>query len=211
MLASCAGNAIGTHHILKKLVTKSMVSQRFFIALVPPPEIQASVDEIKQYFAEHHGSRKAFNSPPHITLQAPFEWSDEQDALTGGLRQFATEQVGGEIALRNFGTFPPNVIYVDVVQTPQLIDLQRDLSAFMETTYGITDHRYPNFCPHMTVAFRDLTEAAFHQAWPEFSQKSFRADFITQELTLLRHDGQRWQIHQTYPFSSVVSFPNHHS
>ncbi|MGD1856458.1 MAG: 2'-5' RNA ligase family protein [Leptolyngbyaceae cyanobacterium] len=181
-----------------------MVLQRFFIALVPPPEIQASVNEIKQYFAEHYGSRKAFNSPPHVTLQAPFEWSSsEQDELTEGLRQFAVKRVEGAIALRNFGAFPPNVIYADVAQTPYIMALQRDLSAFMATTYRVTDRRYPNFCPHMTVAFRDLTKAAFHQVWPEFSQKPFKADFVAKELTLLRHDGQHWQISQTYPFSPV--------
>lgn len=184
-----------------------MVSQRFFIALVPPPEIQAAVNDIKQYFAEHYGSRKAFNSPPHITLQAPFEWSDEQGELPEGLRQFAMERVGGAIALRNFGAFPPKVVYVDVAQTPYIMALQQDLATFMDSTYGVTDRRYTNFCPHMTVAFRDLTQAAFHQAWPEFSQKPFKADFTAEALTLLRHDGQCWQIYQNYPFSSVNSDP----
>ncbi|MEM7062331.1 MAG: 2'-5' RNA ligase family protein [Cyanobacteria bacterium P01_B01_bin.77] len=184
-----------------------MVLQRFFIALVPPPEIQTSVNEIKHYFAEHYGSCKALNSPPHITLQAPFEWSDELGELTEGLRQFALERMGGVIALRNFGAFPPNVIYVDVTQTPYIMLLQRDLSAFMKTTYRVADRRYPNFCPHMTVAFRDLTKAAFHQAWPKISQKPFKADFIAQELALLRHDGQRWQINQTYPLLPVSQKP----
>ncbi len=176
--------------------------QRFFIALVPPPEIQASVNDVKHYFEKHYNSRKALNSPPHVTLQAPFTWPNQKnlDELTEGLRRFAQGRKGVAISLRNFGAFPPRVIYVDVLKSPGLMMLQKDLSAFMQTHYGIIDRRYASFCPHMTVAFRDLSKSAFHQAWPEFEQKTVQHDFLAQNLTLLRHDGQRWQIYQDYPF-----------
>ena len=183
-----------------------MNSQRFFIALVPPSEIQASVNEIKGYFEQQYDSCKAFNSPPHITLQAPFEWPKERDMdeLTEGLKGFAVGREEVAIALRNFGAFPPNVIYVDVVHVPGLMSLQKDLAIFMETRYGVVDRRYRNFCPHITVAFRDLTKTAFHQAWPKFQQKPLAFDFIAQHLTLLRHDGHRWQIHQNYSLSTSL-------
>lgn len=51
----------------------------------------------------------------------------------------------------------------------------------------------------MTVAFRDLTKTAFNRAWPEFRNQSLALDFTAQTITLLRHDGQRWQIYQDYP------------
>ena len=180
--------------------------QRFFIALVPPLEIQTSINEIKGYFEQHYGSRKAFNSPPHITLQAPFEWPTDRgcDELGEGLQRFAADREEFAIALRNFGAFPPKVIYVDVIQSPKLLALQHDLAAFMASKYEITDCRYPHFCPHMTVAFRDLTKTAFHQAWPDFKQKTLAFDFTARCLTLLRHDGQRWQIHQDYPMKPAV-------
>ncbi|MBX2862202.1 MAG: 2'-5' RNA ligase family protein [Leptolyngbyaceae cyanobacterium MAG.088] len=177
-----------------------MNSQRFFIALVPPPEIQAAVDDIKAYFKQQYGASKAFNSPPHITLQAPFEWSKERalDELTAGLNEFATGRHEVAIALRNFGAFPPKVIYVDVIHNPALMALQKDLARFMEVNYGIIDRRYNHFCPHMTVAFRDLTKAAFEQAWPEFVKKKIAFDFTAQKMTLLHHNGQKWQVYQDY-------------
>ncbi|MEA5465151.1 2'-5' RNA ligase family protein [Leptothoe sp. PORK10 BA2] len=180
--------------------------QRFFIALVPPPEIQASVNEIKRYFDQCYGSRQALNSPPHITLQAPFEWSNERDlrSLTEGLRGFAAGQAGMEISLRNYGVFPPHVIYIDVVQSPGLMGLQKDLAMFMENSYGFVDRRHANFCPHMTVAFRDLTKAAFDQAWPEFQQKTITFDFMAMELTLLCHNDRHWQISQRYPLAPMA-------
>ena len=182
-----------------------MDSQRFFIALVPTPEIQASVNDIKRYFETHHGSRKALNSPPHITLQAPFDWSQGSlEKLTTGLQRFAAGRKEVAIALRNFGAFPPRVIYVDVLQTPDLMSLQQDLSVFMTKSYGIIDRRYPKFCPHMTVAFRDLTKTAFNQAWPEFQNQSLTVDFVAQTIALLRHNGQCWQIYQDYPLQRAL-------
>jgi 2'-5' RNA ligase len=47
---------------------------RYFIALLPPQEMQDYANQVRQHFADHYASRKAFNSPPHITLEPPFEW-----------------------------------------------------------------------------------------------------------------------------------------
>lgn len=58
------------------------------------------------------------------------------------------------------------------------------------------------FTPHVTVGFRDLTPAAFHQAWAEFEHRSFSADFEVPTLTLLRHDGQKWQIFSELPLGA---------
>ncbi|MDP5016367.1 MAG: 2'-5' RNA ligase family protein, partial [Dolichospermum sp.] len=49
---------------------------RFFIALLPPQEIQEYANDIKHYFADKYACHSAKKSPPHITLQPPFEWSD---------------------------------------------------------------------------------------------------------------------------------------
>ncbi|MGK7915884.1 MAG: hypothetical protein AB4038_10100 [Prochloraceae cyanobacterium] len=39
----------------------------FFIALLPPEEIQQNVTKIQQHFAQVYSSRAALKSPPHIT------------------------------------------------------------------------------------------------------------------------------------------------
>ena len=41
----------------------------FFIALLPPPEVQEIATKIKLEFAEIYNSRAALKSPPHVTLQ----------------------------------------------------------------------------------------------------------------------------------------------
>jgi 2'-5' RNA ligase len=177
---------------------------RYFIALLPPQHIQEYANEIKQYFADKYASRGAQKSPPHITLQPPFEWVEgEVSRLEASLQQFAGHQQSIPITLNGFAAFPPRVIYIDVVRSQELLRLQADLMAYLEANLGIVDPvaKKRPFAPHMTVAFRDLSKQNFHAAWPEFQNRELHFDFTAHQLTLLIHDGQRWQIKSEFLFS----------
>ncbi|RCJ25713.1 2'-5' RNA ligase [Nostoc sp. ATCC 43529] len=178
---------------------------RFFIALLPPQDIQDYANEIKQYFADHYASRGAQKSPPHITLQPPFEWVDTNVSLLEAcLKEFASEQKSIPITLSGFAAFPPRVIYIDVVKSQKLLTLQADLMADVETKLGIVDQvsKTRLFAPHMTVAFRDLTKQNFKAAWSEFENRQLYFEFTADKLTLLLHDGKRWNIKSEFNFYS---------
>lgn len=176
----------------------------FFIALLPPQEIQDHVTEIKEYFAKHYNSRHALKSPPHVTLQPPFEWPPELlTVLQDCLREFAGEPHRSSIpiTLSGFGAFPPRVIYINVLKTPELLSIQKDLMARLEEVLEIVDpvsKRRP-FSPHMTVAFKDLTKENFRKAWEEFKGRSLHFEFTVPQLTLLIHNGDRWEIDSEFP------------
>ena len=124
---------------------------RFFIALLQPLEIQDYTNQIKQHFADHYASRGAQKSPPHITLQPPFEWSAEQvPVLEQCLGTFANNQGSVPVTLNGFGAFPPRVIYINVLKTQELLTLQADLMAHLETRLGIVDpvSKTRAFSPH---------------------------------------------------------------
>jgi len=177
----------------------------FFVALLPPQDIQDYANQIKQYFADHYASRHAQKSPPHITLQPPFKWADHDLALLEAtLREFASQKQSVPITLRGFAAFPPRVIYIDVVRSQELLTIQADFMAHMETSVGIVDPvgKKRPFAPHMTVAFRDLTKQNFKAAWPEFENRQLDFEFIADKLTLLIHDGRRWHIQSEFAFLS---------
>lgn len=173
----------------------------YFIALLPPAEIQQQATEIKQHFSDRYNSQAALKSPPHITLQPPFKWEFEHLAnLHQQLNEFALQHAPIPIVLDGFAAFPPRVIYINVVKTPELLALKTALMTHLATTLNLSDsveHRRP-FSPHLTVAFRDLTRQHFKTAWADFQHRPFSAQFIVSHLTLLRHDGQRWQIHNEF-------------
>ena len=171
--------------------------QRLFLALLPPPALQEQVTAIQQEFAEQFASRAALRSPPHITLVPPFEWpSSELPALTGSLEAFARRQTPVSIQLSGFGAFAPRVIFIHVVPSPELQRLQAQAHHHMGILLNQkeTTAQGRPFVPHMTVAFRDLTPAHFRAAWPEFKTRSFQSAFVASALTLLLHDGKRWQV-----------------
>ena len=184
--------------------------QRFFIALVPPPAIQAIANTIKQQFAQEYASQAAQKSPPHITLQPPFAWMPPAlPNLEQQLTEFAMQQMPFEVELDGFAAFPPKVIYINVVKTTALLNLQASLMAHLDTTLGLVDatSKQRAFMPHMTVAFQDLTQPNFDAAWQIFQERSLQLKFLASSLSLLLHDGQQWHIHKTFPFSEKVYSP----
>ncbi|MGD1913740.1 MAG: 2'-5' RNA ligase family protein [Rivularia sp. (in: cyanobacteria)] len=175
----------------------------YFIALLPPQEIQDYANEVKQYFADTYNSKHAQKSPPHITLQPPFEWdSDNLPILEECLQNFARSTNVIPITLNGYNAFAPHVIYIDVVQTPDLTNLQADLMFYLENNLGILDKvgKSRSFTPHMTVAFKDLKRSKFKAAWLEFENRELHFEFNARELTLLKHENKRWNITKEFKF-----------
>lgn len=174
----------------------------FFIALLPPQELQDYVNDIQQHFADRYDSRAAQKSPPHITLQPPFEWEPEAvPDLEQCLSTFVLNRSPVPITLSGYGAFDPRVIYINVIKTPELLTLQKELMAYLEASLGIVDpvsKRRP-FAPHMTVAFKDLTKQNFREAWAQFQHRPLQFDFTASELKLLIHDGKQWNIYSKFP------------
>jgi 2'-5' RNA ligase len=179
--------------------------QRFFIALVPPPDIQHHITLIKLYFAEHYNSSRALQSPPHVTLQPPFEWpAADVPKLEECLKLFAAKRLAIPVTLSGFAAFAPSVIYVDVVKSPALLERQKDLMSYVAENLGIVNSvsQIRSFVPHMTVAFSDLTEPNFDAAWLEFKGRSIFFEFTASELILLIHDGSQWNISDRFLFAA---------
>jgi 2'-5' RNA ligase len=176
---------------------------RFFIALLPPKEAQQFANEIKQHFAEIYNSRAAQKSPPHITLQPPFEWEKEELArLEEKLAEFARSQSPVPMILDGFSAFKPRVIFINVLKNSELLAIQKALMDELESSLGIVHEVSKNrpFSPHLTVGFRDLTKANFYKAWDEFKNRQFHFEFLVSQLTLLIHNGKCWDIHQEFLF-----------
>lgn len=174
----------------------------YFIALIPPQDIQAEVTEFKQYVAAHFDSKKALTSPPHITLIPPFHWKKEKlSLLQKSLKNFMEKQASFPIALRNFDHFGAGVIFVDVVDNEDLIVLQEVLRTHLETTINLKYKRSGRpFHAHMTVAYRDLEETVFPAAWAHFSAVKYERLFQAKQIVLLKRVEKRWEVFEGFSF-----------
>ncbi len=188
-----------------ELDEKSASRKRFFIALLPPVDVQAKANEIKGIMRDRYASQAAFRSPPHVTLLAPFEWPIvDLPNLARLLGQFAAAQSPVPVTLNGFGAFAPHTIYIDVVKSDRLIAIQPQLLSHLEDNLGLVSQRDRNrrFVPHLTVAYRDLKPNMFRQAWSSFQHQEIHFDFTVNQLTLLIHDGQRWLVKESYDFAA---------
>ncbi|HIK54919.1 MAG TPA: 2'-5' RNA ligase family protein [Synechococcales cyanobacterium M55_K2018_004] len=179
---------------------------RFFVALIPPQEIQDYATTVIQELGDRFQTRTA-KAPPHVTLYPPFEWPRKRSPeLEDCLAQFAAHHAGVPVSLSGFGAFSPRVLYINVLKTPELLHLQANLMAHLEATLGIVDvtaKRRP-FAPHLTVASRNVTRQTFREAWALLQDRSVAFEFLGDRLTLLRHDGGCWQIQRNF---SLVHYP----
>ena len=183
-------------------VSKTDVRQLFFLALLPPPDMQASITTIKQEFGDRFNSRHALKSPPHITVFPPFKWPESQLSQFECLADFAASQAQVPVTLSGFGAFPPRVIYVRPLKLPTLMETYERLQVFLADRLELVDPMAKRraFSPHVTVAHRDLSEENFRAAWAEFEGRSFNAAFAATHLTLLLHNGCQWEIAREWEF-----------
>lgn len=85
----------------------------YFIALIPPSEVEGRIHSLKQEMSRRFGASKALRLPAHITVQIPF-WFREQEELSllQILENFAQEMQPFKVELSGFGSFPPRVLFV---------------------------------------------------------------------------------------------------
>lgn len=173
----------------------------YFIALMPDEKIQKEVTAFKHYCQRHFGAAHALKSPPHITLIPPYRWGAERlGPLRDTLDLFAMGQEPFTLQLQDFGAFAPRVIYVQVGENKQLEALHASLLRKLEEAFDYQDKRAVRFHPHLTIAHRDLSQQAFHQAWPFFSRQQYRRKFYVDRLVLLHHHNHRWHIDREFLF-----------
>lgn len=177
-----------------------MKEQLFFIAVLPDETIQQEVTDFKNYLAAHFGASHALKSPPHITLFPPFKWqSNRVDALAQALDDFAVEQDSFSLTLKNFSSFPPRVLFVDVAPSEYLRSLQQDLARYLEKELHLKNDRESHgFNAHMTIAHKDLKRELYSKAWVYFSKQTYERTFLVSAITLLEHKGGRWEVYEDF-------------
>jgi len=169
--------------------------QQYFIAVLPPDEISSEARRIQDEFHTKYNTKAALRSPPHITLHMPFRWkAAREEVLTSKLSQFFHALAPFSVVIEGFGSFPPRVIYMNVISSKELVEAQYKLSRFCRLHLGLfnathCDHPYH---PHLTLAFRDLRKPTFKVVWELYSKASYAARFDVESVWLLRHDGHKW-------------------
>ncbi len=186
---------------------KSASTKLYFIGIIPPDNSYDDACQLKHYFKEHFNSKASLNSPPHITLHMPFQWKEEKEGdLIQKIEQFSSEIKAFDLQLSNFGSFPPRVIFIQVVQNNALSELHKSLHRFAKRELNLFNGNYKDlpFHPHITLAFRDLKKPMFVKAWEEFQSKEFHGEFNVDRFALLKHNGKTWEVWKEFSLNEKI-------
>lgn len=168
----------------------------YFLALIPDEPVLSEVIAFKQEVKEKFNSKGALRSPPHITFHMPFKWrTDGEEQLIEKLSRFQFGQYPFEVTLDGFDFFEPRVVFVDVIKTEVLSNLQKQLSDFVrrELKFFNADYKDRGFHPHMTIGFRDLKKALFPEVKTHYQNQTYQRQFEVSGFCLLKHNGDRWE------------------
>lgn len=181
----------------------------YFIAIVLPEDLREETKSIKEEVKENYRAKHALKIPAHITLQPPLKLPEsEEKRLISALEEFTLDQQPFDVELNGFGSFPPRVIYVKVVDHLPIVRLHNSLQKVMRTfTKNETGGKESPIHPHVTIASRDLTKDAYKTAWPEFREKQYKANFTAESFFLLKHNGKIWELHRELFFTKHDSSP----
>jgi 2'-5' RNA ligase len=175
----------------------------YFIALLPRPEQQEVLTDIKLHIKSKYGASHALKSPPHITIIPPFRMNGtEEKTLTSMLSKFAGNQMAFSVILRNYNAFKPRVIYVAIEENNNLLRLHSDLKTYLiEECIIVDDAPKRAFRAHLTLATRDLEKEMFYKAWDEFREKTIELEFEAESISLLKHNGKNWDVLSSFSFN----------
>ncbi len=174
-----------------------------FIAILPSRAVQEEVTTMKQYIAKRWGPCHALKSPPHITLQPPFQWTEARmQELSQCLHALVSVQKPFWVILHGYGAFAPRVFFIQPELSPPLKVLFTKLKERLTREFGSPFDRKDErtFHPHMTLAHRDMEPVVFDQIWADFQKRPYQRAFSVNSLALLQWKGHHWEVREEFPF-----------
>lgn len=170
------------------------VMQKYFLALVPEGKIQDEATSLKYGIRDRFNVKYALKSPAHITVKMPFSYNEaKEELLLAKLQQFSQGYTPMKIQLDGVDTFGQRVIYLGVSPNPELMVFQRGLKLFCKRELNLVDELSDrNYCPHITIAFKDLKKSNFQEVQEYVKAREIQGDFEAKQLCLLKRESGRW-------------------
>lgn len=174
----------------------------YFIAILPPLTIRNEIKAFKENIRNDYDVKHALKLPAHITIQIPFRFDEEKEnILLANLQSFSNRIYPFKVQLDGFGSFPKNVIFVNILEHQPFIKLHAELQEMLRLFIALKSHEISSkIHPHLTIAVRDLKRSNFLPIWNEFENKEYKNSFLADKLVLLKHNGQNWDILKDFEF-----------
>ncbi len=161
-------------------------------------EAKAEVRALQEKLAEVTGSRECLDSwQPHLTVgDGPTVTDAELSELEAAMRTLTETETPFSVTLAEFGEktdrkggageiTTPYVLHIKVQVNPALERLVARIEREITSQYELWYHMPQPYAPHVTLAFRDLTEEGFYTGRKFLANMSFAQDIEINHVALV--------------------------
>lgn len=178
------------------------MKEMWYLAGIPPRKISDLVDKYRQQAAREFRTERALRSPVHLTLVPPFHAeAGVLRHIQPWLRPALATLPAPVLQMGGFGTFEKaRVLYLSVEQRDsRLENIYRALQQlFRRELQLLPRQKLRPLRPHFTLLHRGVSSEDWPRARKYFAEAPAAEKFELGKLSLLRHDGQRWQEETTF-------------
>jgi 2'-5' RNA ligase len=160
----------------------------YLLVLSPPEELRKRIMHIKNEFAESYKAPVASFTKPHITLASFLGLGMMEEKIVHRLQVIAMGVTPFKVELRNYGSFPTHMIFINVVSKLPVQGLVRQLKE-AQRLLKLNNENKPHFIdePHMSIC-RKLKPWQYEQGWLEYAHRQFTGRFIADGMLLLKRE-----------------------
>lgn len=163
--------------------------------MIPDPATEQELHGFKLELFEKYQCKAALKSPAHITLIPPFPWANFQ---TERINQIFNNYVPSispfSVTIDGFNTFGTQVFFAQPLYEEKLYQLQSSVRQYFEPILKDKIKDRFLFHPHITIANRDLKSTDLPEITKSFEIKKYRKTILLSEISLLYHNGTKWEI-----------------
>ncbi len=158
----------------------------YLLVVHPAAEAYDKIMQEKEHFYDTYKTEVAVKTKPHITVADFLLREVMEERIIEYLARILSTQKSFVTMLNNYSGFPPHTVFARVQDHQPF----RQLAASLKT---IEQYIKSNGCPpaklitypHVSIA-RRLKQNVYEKAMFDYSQKTFHASFMVNELVLLK-------------------------
>ena len=160
----------------------------YLLVVHPDAEIFNQLKEEKEKFSADYNVNIAKKTLPHITVANFLAKETMEETLIKWMYKIISNQQSFNVMINNFSGFPSSkTVYARIQNHEPFKQLAKIINSY------INDNGFPNAKlinhPHMTIA-RSLQQDVYEKAIMDYSRKTFNANFVVDELVLLKRSNQ---------------------
>jgi 2'-5' RNA ligase len=169
---------------------------KYFIGLLPPPDLETSLHQVKADIKAHFQVKYALQSPVHLTLKMPFRYKEaKEQELVIRFTSLLEKQQSFPLQLKGIGYFGRRNIHYQLALSNPLLELQKELRGFCRRYLHLVEELSDrNFQPHLTLAYKDLKEGHFEEVLAFTKKNAVQAEFLVDRAYLLKNVEGRWKV-----------------